>query len=182
MTWIKDEEFIRDKVPMTKFNVRVLTMAYLDLQEEEKFLDIGAGTGSISVQGAKLGAKVTAIENNELGVDLIIKNSEKFNLNIEVIKGMAPKDLPNKTFDKIFVGGSKGKLKEIFNYLDKNLVSKGTVVANFITLKNAHEFLSLLEEKGYKSIEVELVQTSSMDKIGLLRGENPIFIIKGVKE
>ncbi len=77
MKWIKDEEFIRGNIPMTKFNIRILTMAYLSIKEEDRLLDIGAGTGSISIEGALQGAKVWAIERKEEGIELINKNAKK---------------------------------------------------------------------------------------------------------
>lgn len=181
MKWLKDKEFIRGNIPMTKFNIRILNMAYLSIEEGDSFLDIGAGTGSISIEAALQGAKTWAIEEKDEGVDLIRKNCEKFKAKVNVIKGQAPKDLPRLKINKCFIGGSKGKLKGIFEYLDENLESSGILCGNFIRLKNLNEFLSLLERYNYKDIEVQLIQSASMDKIGLMKGENPIHIVKGVK-
>jgi cobalt-precorrin-6B (C15)-methyltransferase len=181
MKWIKDEEFIRGNIPMTKFNVRILTIGYLAIEEGDRLLDIGAGTGSISIEGALHGAKVWAIEREKEGVALINKNKGKFRVDINVIDGKAPTDLPNIQFNKCFIGGSGGKLDEIFDYLDKNLEANGILCANFITLKNLNQFMDLLCKYKYNHIETQLVQTSYVDKIGLMRGNNPIFIIKGVK-
>ena len=181
MKWIKDEEFIRGNIPMTKFNIRILTMAYLSIKEEDRLLDIGAGTGSISIEGALQGAKVWAIERKEEGIELINKNAEKFRVDIHTILGQAPEDLPNIKFNKCFIGGSGGKLREIFDYLEEHLEDKGILCGNFIMLKNLQEFNELLIEYGYSQIEIQLIQASYIDDIGLLRGNNPIFIIKGVK-
>ena len=182
MKWIKDREFIRGDIPMTKFNIRALTIAYLSIEKGDRFLDIGAGTGSISIEAAIQGAETWAIERKKEGVDLVKENSKKFNVSIHTIEGQAPDDLPDIKINKCFIGGSCGKLKEIFQYLERNLESKGIICANFITLKNLNEFLSLLEEYEYRHIEVELAQSAYMDKIGLMKGENPIFIVKGVKK
>jgi len=181
MKWIKDEEFIRGNIPMTKFNIRILTMAYLSIKEEDRLLDIGAGTGSISIEGALQGAKVWAIERKEEGIELINKNAKKFRVDIHTILGQAPEDLPNIKFNKCFIGGSGGKLREIFDYLEEHLEDKGILCGNFIMLKNLQEFNELLIEYGYSQIEIQLIQASYIDDIGLLRGNNPIFIIKGVK-
>lgn len=181
MIWIKDSEFIRGDIPMTKFNIRALTIAYLSIEEGDKFLDIGAGTGSISVEATLQGAETWAIERKREGIDLIEENRKKFNVNINLIEGQAPEDLPNIKFNKCFIGGSGGKFKEIFKFLERNLETKGIVCGNFITLKNLNEFLGLLEEYKYEDIEVQLIQSSNMDKIGLMKGQNPIFIVKGVK-
>lgn len=166
---------------MTKFNVRALSIAYLAIEPGDKFLDIGAGTGSVSIEAALQGAKVWAIERELEGVKSIEANCEKFNIDINIIPGNAPKDLLNFKFNKCFIGGSGGRLKDIFNYLDCNLTKGGIVCATFITINNLHEFLQLLKEYGYEGIETNLIQTSQMDELGLMKGQNPIYIVKGVK-
>lgn len=181
MKWIRDEEFIRGKVPMTKFNIRILTMAYLSIEEGDKLLDIGAGTGSISIEASLQGAEVWAIEKNQEGIDIINKNKSKFNVTIDVIEGEAPEVLPDIKFNKCFLGGSGGKLKEIFEYLNDHMEPEGILCGNFITLNNLNHFLQLLKAYEYTNVDVQLIQSSYMDKIGLMRGNNPIFIVKGVK-
>ncbi len=139
MKWIRDNEFIRGgDTPMTKFNIRALAIAYLSIKEGgDRFLDIGgAGTGSISIESAlQGGAETWAIERKSGGIDLIKENSRKFNVNLNLIEGQAPEDLPDIKINKCFIGGSGGKLQEIFHYLEKNLEDKGIICANFITLK-----------------------------------------------
>ncbi|MDR7870499.1 MAG: precorrin-6Y C5,15-methyltransferase (decarboxylating) subunit CbiT [Tissierellaceae bacterium] len=181
MKWLRDEEFIRGNIPMTKFNIRVLTIGYLGINQGDRLLDIGAGTGSISIEASLQGAKVWAIEREEEGVQLIKENNAKFGTDISIVQGLAPKDLPYIKFNKCFVGGSGGKLKEIFKYLEGNLEDNGVICGNFITLNNLSEFLNLLKIYGYKDIETQLIQSAYMDKIGLLKGQNPIYIVKGVK-
>lgn len=181
MKWIKDEDFIRGKIPMTKFNIRVLNIGYLSIEEGDSLLDIGAGTGSVSIEASLQGAKVWAIEREEIGVSLIKSNCEKFNTKVNIIKGQAPEDLPDFKFNKCFIGGSGGKLKDIFTYLEKHLDNQGIVCGNFITLKNLNEFIELLNKYKYKDIEVHLIQSAYMDKNGLMKGQNPINIVKGVK-
>lgn len=181
MKWIKDEMFIRGKIPMTKFNTRLLTIGSLEIEEGDRFLDIGAGTGSISIESSLQGASVWAIEREDEGIELIHKNKAKFSTDVNIIHGEAAKDLPDISFNKCFIGGSRGKLREIFAYLDRHLERDGILCANFIMLKNLSEFTSLLDEYKYRDIETQLIQVSQVDKIGLLRGQNPIFIVKGVK-
>lgn len=181
MKWIKDEDFIRGNTPMTKFNIRILTIGYLAIENGDKLLDIGAGTGSVSIEAALQGAKVWSIERDVEALELIRANSEKFQRNINIIQGQAPKDLPDFRFNKCFVGGSGGKLDEIFQYLNIHLENGGILCGNFILLNNAHKFIELLKTYNYIDIETQLIQTSYMDRIGLMKGQNPIFIIKGVK-
>lgn len=165
---------------MTKYDIRVMTCHMLELNEDSKFIDIGAGTGSISIQGAKLGAKTWAIESKEEAVELIKQNREKHGVDLEIIHGMAPEACPNEVFNRVFIGGSRGNLPEIFNYLDDHLASNGIVVANFVTLNNASECKKLMKDYGYE-FELKLVQISYEDHIGILRGQNPIFMMKGVR-
>lgn len=181
MKWIKDEQFIRGNTPMTKFNIRILTIGYLEIEMGDKLLDIGAGTGSVSIEAALQGAKVWSIERDKEALALIHKNNQKFKTNINIINGQAPNDLPDEKFNKCFIGGSGGKLDEIFQYLNIHLGNGGTLCGNFILLNNASKFIELLKANRYIDIETQLIQSSYMDRIGLMKGQNPIFIIKGVK-
>lgn len=181
MKWIRDEEFIRGNIPMTKFEVRTLTIALLAIEKGDIFLDIGAGTGSVSVEAALHGAEVTSVELKMEGLELIKKNSSKFGITVNAIEGCAPDCLPAMKFNKCFIGGSSGKLVDIFYYLEDNLQANGIVCGNFVTLKNTNEFIKLLEMYNYNNIETRLVQTSVVDKLGLMKGNNPIFMVKGVK-
>lgn len=166
---------------MTKFNIRVLTMAYLNIEKGDKLLDIGAGTGSVSIEAGLQGAQVWSIERESEGIDLIQENGKKFNVNLNIINGFAPEDLPNIQFNKCFVGGSGGHLDGIFDYLNKNLEEEGILCGNFIKLENLYDFNRLMKENHYENIETQLIQASYIDHIGLLRSHNPIFITKGVK-
>ena len=178
--FIKDEEFLREKVPMTKFEVRSISIALLDINKGDKFVDIGAGTGSISIQAALLGANVIAIEREKDTAELIRKNAEKFNVNIEIINKNAADVLNDLDFDKCFLGGSGSEMDNIVDIVDKKLGIGGIVVANFIKISNANNFIESMSKKGYK-VETSLVSVSRMDENGLLKANNPIFIVKAVK-
>jgi len=182
MKWLRDEDFIRGKIPMTKFEVRALTLAMLDLSADDIFLDVGAGSGSISIQAAVLGAKVFAVEKELEGQELIVKNAEKFNVNVKVIGGYAPEVLVNiDGFNKCFIGGSGGKLTDIVCAVDEKLPSCGVICGNFIIPDNMIKFKNLLEQLHYEDIEVRLIQCAVMDRLGLMKGQNPVYIVKGRK-
>lgn len=180
--WIKDEDFIRGEVPMTKFNIRSLIIAHLEIKPGDRVLDVGCGTGSISVEAASHGAIVTAIDKEDDAIELTRENSKKHGVDLKIVHGVAPESLEDEEYDKIFIGGSTGHLREIFEYAKKNLKSNGIIEASFILLKNVQEFKNLLKEYDYENIETHLVTTAKEDRIGLLRGENPIFIVKGYKK
>ena len=112
---MRNSEFITGKVPITKEEVRAISINKLDLANAKRFIDVGAGTGSVTVEAAYHypNLDVTAIERNDDALELINKNVDKFNLkNIEVIKGYAPVEI-NKKVDAIFLGGTGNNLEEI---------------------------------------------------------------------
>lgn len=125
---IRDEEFIRGKAPMTKEEVRTVSLSKLRLTADSVCYDVGAGTGSLSIEMALRAhqGQVWAIEKKEDAVELIHRNKVKFAAdNLEIVEGLAPealKDLPAPTH--AFIGGSSGNLKEIVKLLlEKNLRS-----------------------------------------------------------
>lgn len=182
MKWLRDEDFLRGKIPMTKFEVRVLSLAMLDICSEDVFLDVGAGSGSISVQASLLGAKVFAVEREPEGLELISRNAKKFIADVNVICGNAPEVLQYiEGFNKCFIGGSGGKLRDIVSAVSEKQGKDGIIVGNFIIPDNMIEFKNLLVKLGYEDIEVRLVQCAVMDRLGLMKGQNPIYIVKGRK-
>ncbi len=167
---------------MTKFEVRAITMALLCVEEGDKLLDVGAGTGSISIEAALQGAEVYAIEQKQEAVELIRKNAEKFGVQIRIVQGFAPEAIERVgAFHKCFIGGSKGKLEEIVDTVHAKLASDGILAANFIKLENAVFFRQHLQRYGYNNIATRLIQSAVMDKLGLMKGQNPVFIVKGEK-
>ncbi len=183
MKWIRDDEFIRGNCPMTKFEIRVLTIAMLGIEEGDILLDIGAGTGSVSIEAALNGAKVYSIEMKDEGIELINKNADKFAVEINAIKGTAPEGIDVvPRFNKCFIGGSGKHMASIFERVHNKLEPGGIVAANFVTLNNLSEFRKLLKDYSYKGIETRLIQTASEDSLtGIMKANNPVYIVKGVK-
>ena len=114
---ISDELFVRGKIPMTKREVRAVTMSHLNLQPEDIVYDIGAGTGSVTVEAALTAfrGQVFAVEKNPEAKELIEENCRKFSAdNVKIVEGSAPaalKELPAP--DAVFLGGTGGALDEI---------------------------------------------------------------------
>ncbi len=181
--YIADEEFIRDGVPMTKSEVRTLSVAKLELSSDSVLYDIGAGTGSVSVAAALkiIDGEVYAIEKNENAIKLIEKNKRKFAAdNIVVVKGDAPsafEDLPKPTH--IFIGGSSGNIQKIIEAaLKKN--SRVKIVINAVSLNTVAEIINILKEKNFK-YEIVCINISKNKSIcghELMTGQNPIYIFK----
>ena len=179
---IPDKEFIRDKVPMTKEEVREVSICKLHLQENAVVYDIGSGTGSIAVEIAGLSdeIQVYAVEQKPDAVSLIRQNREKFLLeNITVIEAAAPEglaDLPVATH--AFVGGSGGRIKEILAAL-RQINPRMRVVINAVTLETICEAKEIMATEKVAEEEAVQLQVSRAEKAGnyhLLRAENPVWI------
>lgn len=184
---IADEAFLRDKVPMTKEEVRDVSICKLQLHRDSVIYDIGAGSGSLSVEMADLAweGEVYAIEKKDTAVELLKKNKERFAVdNMTVVAGLAPEaltELPAPTH--AFIGGSSGNLKEICELL--LLKNKDVrIVINAITLETVGETLNFLKEytKQFPLKQTEIVQITSAGakKAGsyhLMMGQNPVYIV-----
>ncbi|GAA0179467.1 precorrin-6Y C5,15-methyltransferase (decarboxylating) subunit CbiT [Clostridium sediminicola] len=186
MRFIKDEEFIRGNCPMTKEEIRILSIAKLELDEDSNVLDVGAGTGSISIQAAKICSKgkVIGIEKNEDALEVIYKNKEKFQTNnFEIIEGEAMEKLNeiNQSFDAVFIGGSGGNLSEIINISLEKLKPQGRIVLNFITIDNLYIALNTLKELGVETECNQIGVSRTKGRTHMLLANNPIFIISGRK-
>lgn len=177
-----DGEFIRDNVPMTKEEVREVSICKLKLYEGAVVYDIGSGTGSIAVEIAGLSdeIKVFALEYKEEAISLITGNKEKFELNnIEIVSGKAPDALENLPVPThAFVGGSGGKMKEILSALyQKNPHMR--VVINAISMETICEIKEVLSTLSIQNADVVQMQVSRAKRIGayhLMQAENPVWI------
>ena len=189
---MKNKDFITGKVPITKEEVRAISLNKLELLNAKTFIDVGAGTGSVSIEAGYSypNLKVIAIERNDDAIDLVKQNKEKFNLdNVEIIKAYAPVELDKDIKeDAIFLGGTGKKLEEIIDWSKDLLVDGGRLVANFIIIDTFYEMLRLVKEKGFKNIDVTVLNVAKLEKLGTgeyFKPHNPIYIIsceKGVEE
>ena len=188
---MKNKDFITGKVPITKEEVRAISLNKLELLNAKTFIDVGAGTGSVSIEAGYSypNLKVIAIERNDDALDLVNKNIENFNLtNVEVVKAYAPVELDiYNDVDAIFLGGTGNKLEEIIDWSKDLLVPGGRLVANFIIIDTFYEMLRLVREKGFKNVDVTVLNVSKLEKLGpgeYFKPHNPIYIIsceKGVE-
>ncbi|NFI03262.1 precorrin-6Y C5,15-methyltransferase (decarboxylating) subunit CbiT [Clostridium botulinum] len=189
MIFIKDDEFIRGKCPMTKEEIRVISISKMNLKEDSFVLDIGCGTGSITVQASKIAkqGKVLAIEKEEEAYNITKNNVEKFECNnVMVLNKKATNALyalydEEVEFDSIFIGGSSGELEEIIKICDNILSSDGTIVMNFITLDNAYKAIETMKKLNYK-VDVSMVNISKNRGDTLMMiSLNPIYIIQCIR-
>ena len=185
---IEDEEFIRGDVPMTKKEIRMVVMNEARIEEDSVVLDVGAGTGSISIEAA-LGAPkghVYAIERFEKATDLIRQNQEKFGVkNLTIIEAKAPEgmeDLPE--LDAVIIGGSAGGMGTIMDEVTRLLKVGGRLVVTAVTMETGYTIFKELKGRPY-TYEGFQMQVSRFRKAGpyhLLNPLSPIFIVTAVKQ
>jgi len=180
---LPDEWFVRGDVPMTKQEVRAVSLSKLRLRQGDTTYDIGAGTGSVALEMAlqQSDGFVYAIEKKDQAVELIQRNKEKFGVkNLIVIKNTAPygiAELPPP--DRVFIGGSSGNLKEILNTVyAKNPVAG--IVINAITLETLNEAMDYYNDQTVYDVEIVQVMVSKARKLAnyhLFTGQNPVFVL-----
>lgn len=177
-----DQSLVRDKVPMTKEEIREISICKMRLHDQAVVYDIGSGTGSVAVETAAVsdGIQVYAIEKKREAVFLIQKNKEQFHLeNITIVEADAPEwpdGLPAATH--AFIGGSGGRLKEILTALYQ-VNPYMRIVINAVTMETIGEIQEILSTFPIKEDEVVQVQVSRARKAGnyhLMQAENPIWI------
>lgn len=181
---LPDEAFERGDVPMTKQEVRAAVLAKLAVRPEDILWDVGAGTGSVSVELALAAprGRVYAVECRPESCALIKANREKFRTrNLVLVEGLAPaalSDLPAP--DAVFIGGSKGSLAAIVDTaLDKNPDARICVSA--IALESLSAAVAALTAKG-RTVQVSQIAVSRARAVGglhLMMAQNPIYLITG---
>lgn len=180
---LSDDEIIRGDVPMTKEEVRALSIRKLGLSKESILFDVGAGTGSISLESALTdpSVKVFSIEKNEKAIELLYKNRDKFGLgNMEIVEGAAPEALsalPKPSH--VFIGGSSGNLEEIIRSCIKDNRPVRFVV-NCVTLETLGKTMEVIGAMGATNTEVVQLGAARFKEVGkyhMADGMNPVFVI-----
>ena len=180
---LPDNAFIRGKAPMTSSEIRSLSLCRLGLTSEAVLWDVGAGTGSVSIEAALTcpEGKILSIEYKQDALALLEQNRAKYCLqNMEIVQGRAPEalsDLPDPTH--VFIGGSGGEigdiLKEVFS---RN--SEARVVVNCITSETLAALKTALKELVVRDLQCTQVIVNREEMLGhyhYLRAGNPVFII-----
>ncbi len=177
-----DDMFIRGQVPMTKEEVRSVSICKLHLTEDAVVYDIGSGTGSVSVEIAALSPRVQvyAMEVNGEAVSLLEENCKQFGLhNVRCIRTKAPdglEDLPVATH--AFIGGSKGNLREIlWTLYRKN--GHMRIVVNAVSMETICQMQELLKELPVEQEEILQLSVTKTKQLGgyhMLQAANPVYI------
>ena len=180
---IPDELFIRGDVPMTKQEVRAVALAKLRLTATDTVWDVGAGTGSVSIEAALVAraGSVWAVERNATGVRLIRENADAFGCgNVHAVPGVAPEALAKLPVpDAVFVGGSAGELPSIVEAaLEKN--SQVRLCVPCVTVETLTEACTLLSGSRFKGFEACQVSAARAEAVGshhLMKAQNPVFLV-----
>lgn len=182
---IEDEEFIRGKAPMTKKEIRILTLAGAKIGKADIVCDIGAGTGSLSIEAALLAkdGHVYAVERKKEAAALIHQNAAKFGVeNLTVIESEAPEgleELPER-LDAVLIGGTGSHLEEILDLLDARLKPGGFIVINCITVQTLAAALAYMRKKSgyvYDTVQVQVNRWKKVGPYDMAEALNPVYII-----
>lgn len=185
---LADELFLRSKVPMTKQEVRSVSMSKLMPKATDLIYDIGAGTGSCSIELALLAkeGRVWAFERNPVAVELLGKNKALFGVqNLEIVAGEALENIRSMPApDCVFVGGSGGDLCEMLDVIyAKN--SSCRVVINAITVETLAEVAGYYKEHQDYSLEIVNVFVARSKHLGnynLMMAQNPVYVMTALKK
>lgn len=191
---VPDDAFIRSEagkktVPMTKEEIRAAVIAKLGLERDSVLWDVGAGTGSVSIEAALLSEdiRVYAVEKNAEAIALLRENKRKFKTDwVEIVEGTAPDALKNlEVPTHVFIGGSSGNGKEILRtVLKKN--SHARIVLTAISLETVKEAMEAMQEGLLPNAEVTQIFVAKSRELGsfhMMMGQNPVYIISaGEKE
>ena len=174
---------------ITKREVRAVTLYSLGLRPGSTVWDIGAGTGSVSVEAGLVAHQGTvyAVERDEESLPLLRNNLERWGSgNVRVVPGEAPEaltQLPDP--DAVFVGGSGGNLARILEVAAERLAPHGRIVANLAALERTQEVYKKLKILGFQA-DVVMVNVARGKELpdGSLRLEslNPVFVVTGRRE
>lgn len=175
---------------MTKKEVRILALSAAHIDTHDLVCDIGAGTGSLSIEAARLAEKgmVYAIERNPEAITLLRKNKAKFDvMNLAIIQSEAPKGMEKlpERLDAALVGGSGSELPAILEDLARRIKPAGRIVLTSITLQTLMEtvdFFRAREDFTYTAVEVQVTNIKQVGRYDMKAAQNPITIVTAIKK
>ncbi len=173
---------------MTKAEVRAVLISKLRLRSDLVIWDVGAGTGSISVEAALAApeSRVYAVEYRAEAVELIRANRLKFGVdNLDIVAGKAPEALLNLPAPhRVVIGGSGGQLGPIMDVVKNRLASGGIVVLTCATVETLYQGLDYLSKTGFNQVEgvgITVTRLNPRGRYHMFQGLNPVFIVSGIQ-
>ena len=185
---IPDELFERtEDVPITKEDIRTIAISKLRLKEGYSAIDVGCGSGSITVELClQTKGKVYAIDFDEKAVELTKKNLQKFGVKAqEVILAKAQDVLPNlPQVNSIIVGGTWGDAKQVIGLAVGRLKKGGRIVIDTILIETMYQALTAIDELELNEIDITQITISKARKVTtgtMMLARNPVMIISATK-
>lgn len=184
---IPDDLFIRGNIPMTKEEIRAVVIAKLRLKPGQIVFDIGAGTGSISIEAAfQVGNGIVyAVERKGEAISLIKKNAANFGLdNIELVSGEAPQVLAGLPApNRVIIGGSGGYLQQMLKIVDNKLKKRGRIVITAVTINTLNQAIEYLGGLQYQVdiCNIAVTRTKKVADYHMFAALNPVYIISAAK-
>ena len=174
-------------MPMTKEAVRALALSKLELHRASHLIDIGAGTGSLTIEAALCAksGKVFAIEKNPEGIQLIKQNAEKFGYqNIIAIEGSAPDAMDGlPPLDVIIIGGTSGNMHKILDNAENLLKKGGRIVLTAVTAETTGEVVREFKDRPFKfeGFQMQINRLRKLGRYHLFDPQSPVFIFTATK-
>jgi precorrin-6Y C5,15-methyltransferase (decarboxylating) len=184
---IPDNYFVHEKGLITKSEIRAISLAKLELLPEHILWDLGAGSGSVSVEAALLArrGKVIAVEKNPARVNQININMNQFGItNMEVVQALLPDGLAGLPQpDRIFIGGGGRNLAQIIKVAAGFLKPNGIVVINTVLMPNVLKAMETLEALDFKTsmVQAQISHSRKMPWAERLEAQNPVWIVSGLR-
>ncbi len=179
---LPDELFCRGDVPMTKQMVRAAILAELSPEPEDICWDIGAGTGSVSVELSLCARQVWAVEKSADACSLIRENREKFCAwNLHLVPGEAPEALPELPKpDRVFVGGSGGHLEAILSSV-REIAPRAPICVSAVSLETLSCAMETMQSLGYAAeiTQLSVSRAKTAGRVHMLLAQNPVFLVTG---
>lgn len=188
---IPEELFVQndDVIGPTKEEIRVLSISKARLREGFVVVDVGCGTGGLTVEAALQVAttgKVFAIDEDAKALELTATNASRFGVQriVQVVQGKAPEALSNlPQLDAVLVGGSHA-LREVIRAIHKKLKNDGRIVINAILLETGYAALDEVRKLGFKEVDVITVSVTKGKEVNagtMMLARNPITIVAATK-
>jgi precorrin-6Y C5,15-methyltransferase (decarboxylating) len=183
---IPDKYFVHERGLITKSEIRAITLSKLQLLPDHVLWDLGAGSGSVSVEAALLArrGKIIAVEKNPARIEQIKINLNQFGItNLEVVQAVLPDGLTGLPApDRIFIGGGGRNLAEIIDTAAGFLKSNGIVVINTVLMPNVLTAMETLEALGFKTsmVQTQISHSRKMPWAERLEAQNPVWTVSGI--
>ena len=184
---IPDELFERtEEVPITKEDIRAIAISKLRLKEGHSAIDVGCGSGSITVELClQTKGKVYAIDFDKNAVELTKKNLQKFGANAEVILGKAQDVLPKlQQADAVIVGGTWGDTKQVIELAVGRVKKGGRIVIDTILIETMYQALATINELKLTEVDITQITISKARKVTMgtmMLARNPVMMISATK-